>query len=596
MSTSFNATSFPVGRTPNSIAVADIDGDGNVDIITGGTITPAGTFIPTEGGISTILGSRTTPGSFDAPITSSGQFGSANDIALADFNNDGKLDVITVGSLSGVTSNDVFVALGDGKGKFTPSTSQILGSSPQAVAVGDLNKDGRVDAVTANGGGNTVSVLLGDGSGKFSSTTSVTVDGNPGAVALRDFNGDGVLDLATVTTSGSYSSRTGKLSVLLGNGAGGFAASPAFPTIDLGDVSYGASDLAFADFNGDGGVDIAAVASGTITILLAGGSQRYTPVFKTEQNANSVQTGDFNLDGRLDLAIASNTFGSGNSVKVLLGNGQGGFSRPTSFPPSGSFNADVIASDFNKDSKLDLAAVSSSFTDTAVLLNNTTQTDAIAQGVTDGFEPVGYIDASSEQSGSITVDLGKGNFVLNGPNRITRSTQGVDEIIGTIRNDEIKGNGKKNLLNGYSGDDELIGGNSDDRLVGGSGNDDMEGGKGKDRYIFSATPNYPEGLETRYSKALVGVDTIADFELGKDKIVLDTGTFTALTSGKKITFNIVDTVAEAKLAKGIITYIQDKGNLYYNINGAKNGFGGGGKFAEVEDGLALRAKDFATFL
>lgn len=590
MSVSFNAAStFPVGHNPNSVVVADINADGNLDIVTGGTTSVSGSFVQ-SGSISVLLGDG--KGQFGSVITSSGQqFGSAADIAVGDFNNDRILDVISTGNILGGTASDVFVALGDGKGTFKPSTNLLVGNSPQSVSVGDLNGDGNLDAVTANSGGRVASILLGNGTGGFQSTNSLALEGNATAVALRDFNGDNRLDLTaiTITTDSSTFVTTAKFSLLLGDGRGAF--TPA-TTIDLGTVSFGASDLAFTDFNGDGRLDVAALEGGKISILLGDPSaQRFRLVYQAEQAAGSIATGDFNGDGRVDLA-ASAAGSSNDNVSILLGNGAGGFSLPQQSPITNGFGLlDATIGDFNKDNKLDVVSVSSDFTDANVLLNNTTQTDAITQG-TRGSEETGYIDASSEVTGSITVDLSKGTFTLNAPTRINRSLQGVDDVIGTVQADQIKGSNRKNLLSGFLGNDKLLGGNGDDRLVGGGGKDELTGGKGKDRFIFSTTPNYPEGLETPFNKALLNVDRILDFQRGTDKIVLDEGTFTVLEANKQIRFARVDNVEEARSSRATITYIQDTGRLYYNQNGSKSGFGSGGLFARLDNESLLNAKDF----
>ena len=430
MSVSFNSsTTFPIGLTPASEVVADFNSDGNLDVVTGGR---GGLFSGFSGGLSTILGTGT--GKFGSPILSSGQqFGSATSLASGDFDGDGNLDVITTGRIFGVTASDLFVALGDGKGNFKSSTNLLLGSTPSSVAVGDLDGDRQLDAVTANSGSNTVSVLLGDGKGGFKSTSNVTVEGNPKSVALRDFNGDGRLDILSVTTSGSYSETTGKLSLLLGDGKGGFTSTTA---TDLGLVGSGSSSsLTVADFNGDGRLDAAAAAGGSLTVLLGNSTfnsqQPFQAVFKTDLSANALSASDFNGDGRLDLAAANTQYGATNGTVILLGNGSGGFSLPVALPPADTGIIAVATGDFNKDNKPDLTAVGSSALEVALLLNTTSQTDAIVQGTrtVDFSSSVGFIDASSEQSGSATIDLTKGTFVLNSPTKITRSLSGVDDVI-----------------------------------------------------------------------------------------------------------------------------------------------------------------------
>ncbi|MBF2075716.1 MAG: VCBS repeat-containing protein [Synechococcales cyanobacterium C42_A2020_086] len=584
MSVRFNsATTFPVSRNSNSVAIADLDGDGNLDILTGGPTVGS----PTPG-LTALLGNGA--GQFGAPIVSSGQVGAANALAVGDFNNDRRLDVITVGSF--FSASDVFVSLGDGRGRFTPTTSIAVGNNPQSLAVGDINRDNRLDAVTANSGGRTISVLLGDGRGGFSVST-IPLDSSPKAVELRDFNGDGQLDIAavTVTETPGVLAGTAKLSVLLGNGTGVFTPVTA---VDLGEVFPSAADMTVADFNGDGRVDIAALIGGNISILLSDPVQLFRLSYRTPQTASSLTTGDFNGDGRLDLA--TNAFGSDFTAQatVLLGNGSGGFSRPVPFPvTSGSFilggSDSITAADLNKDNKLDLVSVTPAFTDVSVLFNTTTGTDALALGET-------FVDASSELGGSVRVDLRRNTLTLRGATPLNlRLTDAVVDVVGTVQNDQIRGDQRRNLLNGSAGNDTLLGFNGNDRLVGGAGNDRLEGGRGRDRFIFSATPNYPEGLNIPFSRDAMGIDRIVDFERGRDKIVLDAGTFTALEAGRRVSFATVNGFTAAKRSSALITYVRSSGKLYYNQNGSRPGFGTGGQFAVLTEGLALSASDFAVF-
>ncbi|MBF2048307.1 MAG: FG-GAP-like repeat-containing protein [Leptolyngbya sp. IPPAS B-1204] len=587
MSVSFDAgNTVRVGVTPYSVAVADVNGDGILDLISGGTV--ASSSVVQTGAVSVLLGSSN--GRFNSsPIVSSGAgFGSATALAVGDFNNDNVLDVITVGDLFGSTISDVFVNLGNNRGNFRASTtSQILPDNPQAVAVGDIDGDRRLDAVTA--GGRSLSILLGNGAGDFSSVKTQTLSDSSKALTLRDFNNDGRLDIAALTISSTTNAN--KLLLLLGDGKGGFTERPA---VDLNSTSSGTSDLVTADFNGDGRLDVAALSGRTVSVLLGDLTGSLRLVFQTEQNASAITAGDFNGDGRVDLAT---TFlGSGSDgTSIFLGNGRGSFSRPVSFLASGSFGSSKLATgDFNQDNKLDWVGISPANQDATVFLNNTTATDAIAIGTTDDDKK--FVDASSEFSGAVRIDLDKGTFVLNGPTRITKSVKGFDDAIGTVRDDRIRGNKRANLLNGLSGNDELLGLNGDDRLIGGAGNDRLTGGRGKDSFIFSATPNYPEGLETPFSRQALGIDRIVDFERGRDKIILDAGTFTALEAGQRIRFATVDDIAAAKTSRALITYVRDLGRLYYNPNGSRSGFGGGGQFAVLNDQPALRASDFATFV
>jgi Ca2+-binding RTX toxin-like protein len=594
MSINFNAaTPYLVGLNPNSIAIGDLNNDTNLDIVTGGIFDPF--FFSARGGFSALLGNGL--GGFASSISSqSPEFGAAGSIAVGDFDNDTKLDVITTGKF-GSSISDVHVALGDGTGKFTAKTNITVGNSPQSVSVGDINADNKLDAVTANLDSNTLSVLLGDGLGGLTSGVPVTLDGNPRAIALDDVNADTKLDLVALTTK----QNTAKISLLPGNGNGTFADPTS--TVNLGDAtSFGSFDIATTNdftFNGQNRVAVATVTGGKVSVLLFDPVKGLQLVFQTEQNAHAVVAQDFNGDGRMDLATTATNGNLTHVATVMLGDGAGRFSRPVEFTTTGSNNfsvEDLEWGDFNKDNKPDLVATNPSFTSASVLLNITTQTDAIAKGTTIvNNQQIGFIDASSELSGALSVDLSKKKFVLKGISS-KPSLQGVDDIIGTKQADDVIGNQRANFLNGVEGKDTLNGLGGDDRLVGGANNDELSSGKGKDRFIFTSTTNYPEGLEKRFTKALLGVDQIIDFELGKDKIVLDAGTFTNLAPGQKVRFATVDNLKEAKSSNALITYNQSLGQLYYNQNGKQAGLGSGGLFADLQNEVNLQAKDFSVFL
>jgi hypothetical protein len=167
-----------------------------------------------SGSVSVLLGDG--HGNFQTAVNYPVGAGAAS-VALGDFNGDGKLDIVTAnaGSAgpvlgevpSGATpGHTVSVLLNDGHGHFGPAVAYPVGAGPRSVAVGDVNGDGKPDIITANSGGttpgNTVSVLLGDGRGSFSAATSYRVGSQPIAVAVGDVNGDGKPDLVTAGGNG----------------------------------------------------------------------------------------------------------------------------------------------------------------------------------------------------------------------------------------------------------------------------------------------------------------------------------------------------------------------------------------------------------
>ncbi|MDX2212444.1 MAG: DUF4347 domain-containing protein [Oculatellaceae cyanobacterium bins.114] len=128
---------------------------------------------------------------------------------------------------------------------------------------------------------------------------------------------------------------------------------------------------------------------------------------------------------------------------------------------------------------------------------------------------------------------------------------------------------------------ELVGNSGDDALTGGRRNDQLRGGLGRDSFIFNSN--------RVFNTADLGVDRILDFVVGSDRIVLDQTTFGNINTSQ-IAIVADDTVA-ATIA-GLITYSRATGNLFFNQNGAANGFGTGGQFAIVQNNPALTVNDF----
>jgi hypothetical protein len=231
-----------------------------------------------------------------------------------------------------------------------------VGPGAFSGATGDFNGDGIIDLVSANQGNNTVSVLLGNVEGGFNAPVSYATGPSPTAVVSGDFNNDGILDLAVTNANCAYQEvgmalselicDAGTVSILLGNGDGSFQ-----PHIDYA-TGKNPSALAAGDFNGDGKLDLAIVNSqdSSISVLLGQGEGTFQSQVVYQVSGAQLPglvIGDFNNDHKLDLVV------SGPST--LLGNGDGTFQAPITYVgSSGGGGTPMAAADFNLDGKLDL--------------------------------------------------------------------------------------------------------------------------------------------------------------------------------------------------------------------------------------------------
>jgi Ca2+-binding RTX toxin-like protein len=580
------SASVPIGGSSAASAIADFNNDGHQDAV----LPLVGTALTNN--IIVLLGSGA--GSFSTTTSSAGIGSDPFAVVTGDFNGDGKADLATANR----NSENLSVLLGNGDGTLQTATAVRAGSQPRSLVSGDFNGDNRLDLATVNYNSNTskntLSVLLGNGNGTFQTAKTTNLDGSvllP--LATGDLDKDGKLDLITA----DYITNT--IYVLLGNGSGGFRDTTPY---QIGGTAPAA--IATGDFNGDNKLDIATANYGSgsqnISVLFGNGKGGFKSTIGVSigGRSDSLAATDVNGDGDLDI-VATNT--DNGSVSVIYGDGGGQFSF-VSNPAVGGQPTGVSTADFNEDGKPDLVLANATSTNASILLNRTSSI-VLTPG---SSNRAGKIDASKEATSSIKVDLAKNKFTIRSSPAKTSTLDGsYDTVLGTQLGDVITGNSDRNLLNGNAGndvikglngndtllggdgDDRLVGGGGDDRLTGGLGQDKLKGNQGKDRFIFDTGAPFGEAI---------GVDRLLDFTHSQDKIVLDRSTFTAFRQ-KKIRFATVSSLDAAETSNALITYVRSSGKLFYNQNGAATGFGSGGVFAVINQPNAashiLTASDFS---
>ncbi|MBI3823924.1 MAG: VCBS repeat-containing protein [Planctomycetes bacterium] len=346
---------FAVGFDARDLTSADFNGDGLSDlavpIYSGAPGRGVRIFLATGGGqFAEAAGSP-----FGLPHY-------VESIATADFNNDGKADLVVNSREGDHFTDTVSVLLGDGAGGFGGPLNLNVGSAPYSLAVADCNRDGKQDVIVVNSFSNAIHVYLGDGAGGFGNAINSAVPLAPYRVGVGDFNHDG--------TPGTQDDVT---QILVGDGTGAFTPAP-------GGASFvgGSNGIVVGDFNGDGTLDFAAV--GTFSgpalafVYLGDGNLGFTPAsgnpFTVGGNPRAIVAADFDRDGRLDFATAN---GADDNVSILLNtlppDVHLSFASAVNFS-AGDFPTFVATADFNRDGRDDLVVANSNSNNVSIMLGN----------------------------------------------------------------------------------------------------------------------------------------------------------------------------------------------------------------------------------
>jgi hypothetical protein len=337
---------YPVGGGAFPVRIADFNHDGKRDVVVGNEY---------DDNVSVLLGKGTgkLKGTHNYPAGDL-PFG----IAIGDFDRDGKKDLVVVD----YQGDRVSILLGNGDGSFQAPIPHPVASSPYYVAIGKFNGDNRQDLAVATYDGAAVSILLGKPGGDFDPAVDYPTGKSATSVDVADFNHDGDQDVMALTYEAGYR-------LFMGNGDGTFD-----PRINIPSGTHTGEGMVVGEFNGDHAPDIAAnncegaSADGRVYVRQGLGDGTFTGVRTYTAGSCSYQPGaaDVNRDGNVDLLMSNVDQGT---VDVLRGRGDGRFRPVRRFPATQGENYSVAAGRLNADKGPDLAVPDYDHPKVAILLN-----------------------------------------------------------------------------------------------------------------------------------------------------------------------------------------------------------------------------------
>lgn len=320
-------TTYATGGRPYVVTTADLNNDGNLDIVSAN---------PTHNNLTVAMGRG------DGTISSLRTISSTDPytVALRDFDNDGKIDIAT----ASYTASTLTLFRGQGDGSFASGITYSTGTNPQFLTSGDLNNDGIADVITSDRTTSTLSIFYGTSGNGLSVGSRLNLAGVPNGLVIQDLNNDGNQDLA-VTNAG-----TAAVDVYMGRGGGSFATAVSYTT-------GGAQpwNLTLSDMNNDGKSDmVVALGAGAANLSIRFGNGDGTfgarMTYSTGYESFTVEAKDFNGDGNLDLLTSHQL---SPSAGIRIGNGDGTFKAIVTLPLASTANS-ATAADLNNDNVLDV--------------------------------------------------------------------------------------------------------------------------------------------------------------------------------------------------------------------------------------------------
>ncbi len=303
-------------------------------------------------------------------------------IVMSDVNKDGKVDVITANQ----NASNISVLLNSSGNTLAAHTTYSMGNGAYSLVAADVNSDGYPDIVTANYNANTMSVRLNNGDGTFGAVTNYNTGYVPRGIAAADIDGDGDVDMIVVNSD------TQDLSVLKNNGDGTFAAEVRTP------VGHLPAGVAAADLNADGYIDIAVttLAADSVVVMFNNGSGTFSSVvrYATGDAPWGVALADVDGDHDADMVVTNS---SSNTVSVRLNNGFGTFGTATDYS-TGNNPRGLDIGDVDGDGDLDIAVAAYGIDAVSLLKNNGSGTfsAAVNYSTAGGTHDVAFGDLSGD--------------------------------------------------------------------------------------------------------------------------------------------------------------------------------------------------------